>query len=60
MGLFEKYKGKSISPDIMVSDVEDEIISIVPEFSKIRDSFHLIIDKVDKSDRAVQVTVNSR
>lgn len=42
--VFEKYKGKNIDDNIFLADVEDEIISIVPEFSSIREKFHGIID----------------
>ena len=42
MPIFEKYKGKKIDPSIMLSDVENEIVSIVPEYAEIRQKLHEI------------------
>lgn len=43
MNVFEKYKGKKIDSSITLIEVENEIISIVPEFEQIRQAFHSII-----------------
>lgn len=40
--LFEKYKGKKFDESVLLSDVEDEIVSIVPEYEEIRQKFHEI------------------
>ena len=44
MQIFEKYKGKKIDSKIMLSEVEDEIVSIVPEYEQIRRKFHEITE----------------
>lgn len=36
MPVFEKYKGKKIDEAVMLSDVEDEIIAVAPEYAQIR------------------------
>lgn len=36
MPVFEKYKGKKPDEAILLSDVEDEIVAIVPEYKQIR------------------------
>lgn len=41
--LFEKYKGKYVDEDITVNQVEDEIISLVPEYAPIRKQFNKIV-----------------
>lgn len=43
MPLFEKYKGKKIDTSAVISDVEDEIISIVPEYIQIRNMLATIL-----------------
>ena len=40
MPIYEKYKGKKLDAAIMLSDVEDEIIAIAPEYTQIRQAFH--------------------
>lgn len=47
MPVFEKYKGKKIDRTIMLSNVEDEIIAIAPEYAQIRQRFHEIINTTD-------------
>lgn len=42
--VFEKYKGKKIDETILLSDVEDEIVVIAPEYKKIRKNFHEIME----------------
>lgn len=43
MPIFEKYKGKKIDEAILLSEVEDEIIAVVPEYEQIRQRFHAIM-----------------
>ncbi len=43
MSVFEKYRGKKISPSILLSDVEEEIISTAPDYEAIRKTFHEIV-----------------
>lgn len=43
MSVFEKYKGKKIDEAILLSDVEDEIIAIAPEYASIRQKLHDIL-----------------
>ena len=42
MSVFTKYRGKKIDGTILLSDVEDEIIAIVPEYAPIRQKLHEI------------------
>jgi ribosomal protein L40E len=42
MPLFQKYKGKQVSPSVTLSEVEDEIVAAVPEYQSIREQFHVI------------------
>lgn len=42
--VFEKYKGKRTDETILLSDVEDEIVVIAPEYKKIRKNFHEIME----------------
>ena len=41
--LFEKFKGKNAGGSVLLSDVEDEILAIAPEYRNIRETFHSII-----------------
>jgi len=41
--VYEKYRGKNISPSILLSDVEEEIVSAVPDYAQIRKKFHEIV-----------------
>lgn len=43
MDVFEKYRGKKVDSSITLVEVEEEIISIVPDFEQIRQAFHSII-----------------
>lgn len=43
MPVFEKYKGKNLNAAILLSDVEDEILAIAPDYAPIRDKFHEIV-----------------
>ena len=42
MSIFEKYKGRKIDETVMLSEVEDEIVAIVPEYEQIRQKLHEI------------------
>lgn len=42
--VFEKYKGKRIDETILLSDVEDEIVVMAPEYKKIRKNFHEVME----------------
>lgn len=44
MPVFEKYKGKKLDTSIMLSDVEDEILSIVPEYAQIRQKLYSVME----------------
>ncbi len=41
--IYEKYRGKNISPSILLSDVEEEIVSAAPDYAEIRKNFHEIV-----------------
>lgn len=41
--VYEKYRGKNISPSILLSDVEEEIVSVAPDYAEIRKKFHEIV-----------------
>ena len=43
MPVFEKYKGKNPDAAILLSDVEDEILAIAPEYAPIRLRLHEIM-----------------
>lgn len=43
ISIFEKYKKKKEDTFVMLSDVENEIVDIVPEYAEIRHKFHEII-----------------
>ena len=44
MSVFEKYQGKNIDETIQLSDVEDEIIAVAPEYAPIRQKLHEIME----------------
>lgn len=44
MPVFEKYKGKKLDTSIMLSDVEAEIVSIVPEYMRIMQKLHSVME----------------
>ncbi len=43
MPVFEKYKGRKIDETILLSDVENEIIAVAPEYAPIRNKLHEIL-----------------
>jgi hypothetical protein len=47
MPLFQKYKGKQVSPSVTLSEVEDEIVAAVPEYQSIREQFHVITGQAE-------------
>lgn len=58
MPLFEKYKGKKIDGSILLSDVEDEILGIAPEYASIRQKLSRILNgKSDNISTPVEVRV---
>lgn len=44
MPVFEKYKGKNLDASILLSDVEEEILEIAPEYAPIRQKLHEIME----------------
>lgn len=60
MPLFEKYKGKKIDSATLLSDVENEILSIAPEYALIRQKLNGVLNgKSDSISTSVQVSTES-
>lgn len=59
MPVFTKYRGKKISPSILLSDVEEEIISAVPDYEAIRKKFHeIVFAETGGTGRAAEAAVS--
>ncbi|WP_297870423.1 hypothetical protein [uncultured Oscillibacter sp.] len=48
MSVFEKYKGKEIDGTILLSDVEEEILAIAPEYAPIRETLQYYIKCIER------------
>lgn len=46
--VFEKYKGKKIDESILLSDVEEEILAIAPEYAPIRETLQYYIECIKR------------